>query len=215
MATESHRRMLFTCIAMTAALAMVVSMLTGCGQNEQDTTPANRNPSGASSTSGTTSTVVPGVETSTPATRSPAATPTTSGPAAGAGNAPASASDDIFSKYGVPQYPGMEPLAKAVPFEWPGIDKYKAMATGADWGYYSVDATQKEISDYYRGKIKDPTSKKRELFFFDRGPEGLMSIFFDDVRLVWIRVWAIPQPGDASKSYIVIAVEENYHFCGG
>lgn len=208
MKDRTYTRRDFVSASVLAGLAVFGgALLTACA----DGTPAT--PGAGSGSTGTPVTPVTPVKPGTPVTTG-TPTPTPPTPPTGTGNSQPNSGDAFLDKARLPVYPGLVGRDE-FSWPWPGIERYKIVATTALWGYYRSNDPAATIEGFYREQVKNAPYKKRELFFFDRGGEGLMTMLFDDDTKTWIRIWAIPEPSDSSKTNVVFAVDSMYHFCSG
>ncbi len=139
--------------------------------------------------------------TATPATSS---APTVASPiAATAVPTPMSTADYILSA--IPRCEGIQVRDKPVEFAWPNIEQRMKELEKSYWGYYSCPQSPATVSAFYREQMPRPPYNKDETNWVDR-PEGTLGVYYNDASQIWIYMWVVPQPADASSSYVIVAL---------
>ncbi|NTU88725.1 MAG: hypothetical protein HGA54_02305 [Actinobacteria bacterium] len=90
-------------------------------------------------------------------------------------------------------------------FSWSGVDALKQMSTTAvKWEYYSCPKPFFEVAAFFKEQTPDPPYAKQENNWVE-SRDGIMGVYFDaDSELRLVRLWFLPQPGDAQASHLVV-----------
>lgn len=102
----------------------------------------------------------------------------------------------------LPKCEGIQTLQEPIKFKWPNIERHLKEYQDGSWGYFSCEQPQADVAALYRVQMPKPPSNAYEMNWVEI-QEGAVGVFYNGST--WTIVWIVPQPGNAQKSYVIVA----------